>query len=241
MPAAKNAAASSHKNSFILSPLLLYNMLLPANKSTEKYFTCYSKKDILVTEKVKRMMNWRKVFLYLFIALVIFFRIQSWWYVYVEKYNDYPISVITRKFGDYDKETGQQYLYGGNKTAVEFFCSLVKEWQDVQIIVDNEKEITAYSKDENIQITLVYPKNNEGVSQILIKSDNNKWFPYNSNQIINFKVLDYHIDNPKKIMGGKQETDKVKVYIEEFKKEQKMSKEQMSAFINNNLKSKNGN
>ena len=187
------------------------------------------------------MINWRKMFLYLFIALVIFFRVQSWWYVYVEKYNDYPISVITRKFGDYDKETGQQYLYGGSKTAVKFFCSLAKEWQDVQIMVDNEKEITVYSKDENIQITLIYPKNNEDVSQILIKSDDDRWFPYSSNQIINFKVLDYHIDYPEKIMGGKEEADKVRVYIEELKKEEKMSKEQMSNFIKNNLKSKNGN
>ena len=44
MPAAKNAAASSHKNIFISSPLLLYNMVLFANKSTVKYFTCYDEK-----------------------------------------------------------------------------------------------------------------------------------------------------------------------------------------------------
>ena len=182
----------------------------------------------------------RKV-IYLIIALLLLDGIYQNFRESVCYYNDYPISVITRKFGDYDKETGQQYLYGGNKTAVEFFCSLAKEWQDVQIIVDDENRITAYSKDENIHITLVYPKNNEGVSQILIKSDNDKWFPYNSNQIINFKILDYHIDNTEKIMGGKHEADNVKVYIEELKKEQKMSKEQMSAFINNNLKSKNGN
>lgn len=182
----------------------------------------------------------RKV-IYLIIALLLLNGIYQNFRENICYYNDYPISVITRKFGDYDKETGQQYLYGGNKTAVEFFCSLAKEWQDVQIITDDENKITAYSKDENIQITLVYPKNNEGVSQILIKSDNDRWFPYNSNQIINFKVLDYHIDDPEKIMGGKQDADKVKFYIEEFKKEQKMSKEQMSAFINNNMKSKNGN
>ncbi len=182
----------------------------------------------------------RKV-IYLIIALLLLNGIYQNFRENICYYNDYPISVITRKFGNYDKETGQQYLYGGSKTAVEFFCSLAKEWQDVQIIADDENKITAYSKDENIQITLVYPKNNEDVSQILIKSDDDRWFPYSSNQIINFKVLDYHIDDPGKIMGGKEEADKVRVYIEEVKKEEKMSKEQMSNFIKNNLKSKNGN
>ena len=42
-------------------------------------------------------------------------------------------------------------------------------------------------------------------------------------------------------MGGKQKADEIKNYIEEFNKKQKMSKEQMSTFIKNNLKNKSGN
>ena len=187
------------------------------------------------------MIKWRKVFLYLFVGLLIFFRIQSWWYVYIEKYNNYPISVITRKFGDYDIETGQQYLYGGDKNAVKFFCSLTNEWDDAKIITDDIQKIVAYSQEENIKITLIYPQKNEEAPQILISSDEDGWFPYNSNQIINFKILQYHIDNSEEKMGGKQKADEIKNYIEEFNKEQKMSKEQMSAFIKNNLKNKSGN
>ena len=58
MPAARNAAASSHKNILISSPLLLYNMVLFANKSTVKYFTCYDEKDILNIEKVRKWKIW---------------------------------------------------------------------------------------------------------------------------------------------------------------------------------------
>ena len=57
----------------------------------------------------------------LLIALLLLDEIYQNFRESVCYYNDYPISVITRKFGDYDKETGQQHLYGGNKTAVEFF------------------------------------------------------------------------------------------------------------------------
>ncbi len=156
-------------------------------------------------------------------------------------YNNYPISVITRKFGDYDIETGQQYLYGGDKNAVKFFCSLTNEWDDAKIITDDIQKIVAYSQEENIKITLIYPQKNEEAPQILISSDEDRWFPYNSNQIINFKILQYHIDNSEEKMGGKQKADEIKNYIEEFNKEQKMSKEQMSAFIKNNLKNKSGN
>ena len=88
---------------------------------------------------------------------------------------------------------------------------------------------------------MIYPQKNEEAPQILISSDEDGWFPYNSNQIINFKILQYHIDNSEEKMGGKQKADEIKNYIEEFNKEQKMSKEQMSAFIKNNLKNKSGN
>lgn len=183
--------------------------------------------------------SWKAI--YLLIALLLLDGIYQSFRDSVFYYNNYPISVITRKFGDCDIETGQQYLYGGDKNAVKFFCSLTNEWDDAKIITDDIQKIVAYSQEENIKITLIYPQKNEEAPQILISSDEDRWFPYNSNQIINFKILQYHIDNSEEKMGGKQKADEIKNYIEEFNKEQKMSKEQMSAFIKNNLKNKSGN
>ncbi len=178
----------------------------------------------------------RKIFLYLFVGLLIFFRIQSWWYVYIEKYNNYPISVITRKFGHFDEENGQQYLYGGTKNSVKFLCSLSKEWDDAQIVNDNDKEISIYSEIKNIKITLVYPEKYGDEAKVIIASGDNIWFPYNANQIINFKNMEYHIDDPDKIMRGKEQAAEIKNYIETFNDEQMMTKDEVRNFIKQELK-----
>lgn len=77
--------------------------------------------------------NLRNVFLYIFILLLIFFKIQSIYYVYIEKYHNYPITVITREFGYYDKNTGNRFLYGGFNEANNFYEAVTnnnQRWEE---------------------------------------------------------------------------------------------------------------
>lgn len=178
--------------------------------------------------------SWKVI--YLIIALLLLDGIYQSFRDSVCYYNNYPISVITRKFGDYDIETGQQYLYGGTKNSVKFLCSLFDEWDDAQVINDNDKEISVYSKNKNIKITLVYSEKYGDEPKIIIASDDNIWFPYNANQIINFKNMEYHIDDKDKIMVGMKQAAEIKNYIETFNDEQMMTKDEVRDFIKQELK-----
>lgn len=137
-----------------------------------------------------RKINLKNLFLYIYILLLLFFGIQSIYYVYIEKYHNYPITVITREFGYYDKNTGNRFLYGGYNEANNFYKAITnndKQWEEI-ITINGKKKIL----NNDIVVEL---KNIDNNVFIIISSKKMHYIPYNTNQIIKFYPIKSKLDN----------------------------------------------